>query len=271
MSPETQKDYEGEEDISLSYFDACENECKYDEYEIICIEDRYTEKMCGDYDSDSCMEWNIEYENIDWTVSEISECVNDKREVVFVDRVCNNKPKRKVISCGCVLQLEKGLNFVSICEELSDQDYSMENILGLIEDYEYILEWDNSKKRYKLWNKRGTQEFSKFDKEKSYFIYYTGEPMDISLEGNLYEDISIEILGGLNTPLYPYETYTKIRDDDFYGLDFDYILVWNNKNKKFMIYNTKGTQEINKILFGEGFFINSLDGKINYKVFNRTL
>lgn len=267
---ETEIDYE-EENVSLSSFDDCEDECRYDEHEIICAENEYTEKTCGNYDSDLCMEWNIENEGIDWIVSEISNCVDDKREIVSVERVCNSEPRSKIIPCGCVLQLEKGLNFVSICEELSDSDYSIENILRLIGDYEYILEWDAFERRYRLWNKEGTQEFSKFDKEKSYFIYYTGEPRAVSLEGKLYEDIDIEVPRGLNTPIYPYETYAEIKEDNFYGLNFDYIFVWDNKNKKFRMYNSDGTQEINKILFGEGFFVNNPEGRINYKSPDRTI
>jgi len=164
----------------------------------------------------------------------------------------------------CKIKLIKGLNLISICSNL--EDYSIQKVLEKIEgDYDYILEYDYDKKIYKLWKKSGTQQLKEFKKDKSYFIYYTKNETALLFNNSLYNEVIINVPEGLKTPFYPYEIKSnKLRDTEYYGLNYDYILTWDKNKKRFNIYNKRGTQEIWYINSGEGLFIFSEKGIINY-------
>jgi len=157
-----------------------------------------------------------------------------------------------------------GWNFVSLYPQLLN--YSIEYVLsGVSGQYEYILEWNGTSQDFNLWSKNGVKEFDEFNKNKSYFIFFTGTNTSLNLSGARFGDYNITLLQGWEAPLWPYEYDASVSGQVFYNVSFDYMLTWNRNDQEFMVYSIQSsTPDFNSILAGDGYFIRTEGGEIIY-------
>jgi hypothetical protein len=157
-----------------------------------------------------------------------------------------------------------GWNFVSFYPQLLN--YSIESVLaGASGQYEYILEWNGTSQDFNLWSRNGVKDFDEFNKNKSYFIFFTGTNTSLNLSGARFGDYNITLPQGWEAPLWPYEYDASVSGQVFYNASFDYMLTWNRSDQEFMVYSIQSsTPDFNSILAGDGYFIKTEGGKLVY-------
>lgn len=162
----------------------------------------------------------------------------------------------RIIS-DCNIPLQEGWNLISICANMTNKtvDRAMRDIEG---EYRYILDWNESTQNFLIYSPLATDNpFDELSENKSYFVYLlkTGESIDAS--GNLFNDTQIPLIFGWNTPIYPYEFETDIRNYlDSINNSYLFVLTWNASNQKFMIFSALAPEnEFTNITGGKGQFI----------------
>ena len=167
------------------------------------------------------------------------------------------------VSTGKIF-LAPGWNFVSLNPQLLNYsvEYVLTNVSGM---YDYILEWNGTSQDFRLWSKNGVKEFNEFNKNKSYFIFFTGTNTSVNLTGSMFGNYNITLEQGWEAPVWPYEYDATVSGNVFYNMSFDYMLTWNRNNQQFMVYSVQSsTPEFNSILTGDGYFIRTEGGEIKY-------
>lgn len=167
------------------------------------------------------------------------------------------------VSNGSIF-LAPGWNFISLNPQLLNYsiDYVLENVSG---QYEYILEWNGTSQDFNLWSRNGVKEFNEFNKNKSYFIFFSGTDTRLNLSGAKFGDYNITLLPGWEAPVWPYEYDASVSGQVFYNISFDYMLTWNRTEQEFMVYSIQSsTPDFNSILAGDGYFIRTEGGEIIY-------
>jgi len=170
-----------------------------------------------------------------------------------------------VAACSGVqnLSLVQGWNFPSFYANMTN--YSVLNVLSSINgNYDYILEWNSSGQQFRIWSRQGLKEFNEFDRNKSYFIFMN-QQQNLSLCGNLYNNYTISLLPGWESPNYVYEYPSNFSGHKFYNVSFYYMLKWDNINQKFLGYSPESLNpEFKQINSSEGYFIRSNGGVLVY-------
>jgi len=168
-----------------------------------------------------------------------------------------------VIGENQMIPLGDAWNFVSFFLQMSD--YNITKVLAPIEgEYEYIQEWDPVSNDFKFWSRQGTKDFSYFNKNKSYLIYMNNAD-NLTVSGGKFENYSIAILPGWETPDYVYEYESNITGSDFYNVSFYYMQKWNLTSQEFLLYSPQFPEpQFNQILPSEGYFILTDGGVIRY-------
>lgn len=157
----------------------------------------------------------------------------------------------------------EGWNFISFNVEPADK--SITSVLAPIDGYyTYILEWNSSGQKFRIWSKTGTKEFTEFNTNKSYFIFLE-QATNMSMVGARFGDFNLTLLPGWESPNYPYEYNVNISGNTFYNINFSYMMIWNVSSQEFRIYSILSSRpEFTEMPAGEGYFIQTEGGKLEY-------
>jgi len=161
------------------------------------------------------------------------------------------------------VMLPEGWNFISFNVEPVDK--SITSVLAPIEGkYSYLLEWDSENQEFRVWSEEGTKEFTKFNMNKSYFIFLKEDAI-MNLSGSRFGNFNLTLLTGWEAPNYPYEYNASVSGNTFYNINFSYMMIWDVASQEFKIYSIYSSNpEFNKISAGEGYFIHTEGGTLEY-------
>ncbi len=133
------------------------------------------------------------------------------------------------------------------------------------ENYEYILEWDGVSQNFRIYSRKGAKEFTRFDSEKSYFIYYKQGSYNLGLAGEDFGELEVPLKQGWNSPVYPFDYSSGVQGSRFFNKEFDYMLQWDRSLQRFNVYSSKARfKDFDTIGPGEGYFIETAEGMIKY-------
>ncbi|MEM4336818.1 MAG: hypothetical protein QXG86_02325 [Candidatus Woesearchaeota archaeon] len=159
-------------------------------------------------------------------------------------------------ACSNILLVE-GWNFVSICSNMTNKtiEAALSEING---EYRYVMEWDENSQRFLIYSPLAVENpFTYFKENKSYFIYLLPSTAEINPSGYPFGELSISLLYGWNTPVYPYEESVNISKyvSQIEG-QYRYVMKWDPYFQRFLIYSPLAANpEFTNISKGEGQFI----------------
>lgn len=161
------------------------------------------------------------------------------------------------------INLTKGWNFISFYVIFGD--YSITTVLAPIDGYyDYIQEWDGSTQDFKIWSKNGQKDFTKFNQNKSYFVY-VNQDVTLNIGGTMFENWTIGLLPGWETPDYIYEYSSNVTNDTIYNVTFSYMQKWNASEQEFLAYSPiAAINPFDKIYPSEGYLIRTEGGSVVY-------
>lgn len=155
------------------------------------------------------------------------------------------------------LALLQGWNFVSICSNMTNKTVS-EALNEIDGQYRYVMEWNESSQEFLIYSPlAAVQLFNEINENKSYFIYLIPSSTEINPSGNGFENMTIPLIYGWNSPIYPYEEKSNI--SKYLGTidsQYRYVMKWNASQQRFIIYSPLAANpEFTEIFKGEGQFI----------------
>lgn len=161
------------------------------------------------------------------------------------------------------INLTQGWNFISFFVQMND--YDVEDVFRSIDGYYvYIQEWDPSNQDFDIWSKYGQKDFTALEKNKSYFIWVT-QDIELEVRGLFYENWTIAVLPGWDTPNYVFYTSSNVSGNSFYGTTFDYMQKWNASNQEFLAYSPlAASKPFDKVHQSEGYLIRTNGGDVVY-------
>lgn len=159
--------------------------------------------------------------------------------------------------------ITQGWSFISFYVYFNNK--SITSVLSSVEGkYDYILEWNSSSQEFNSWSRIGTKQFTEFNENKSYFIYFN-QAAAIDLSGRFYTNKTIPLELGWESPDYIYEYSSNITNRTFYGINFTYMQKWNVSSQEFLVYSPKSSSpQFTLIEAGEGYLILTEGGNITY-------
>jgi hypothetical protein len=157
----------------------------------------------------------------------------------------------------CNIYLVEGWNFMSICANVTNT--SITSVLAPIDGkYRYVMEWDESSQEFDIYSPlSASPPFEDFNLSKSYFIFFEDPTGSFGSNAPDFEDLSIDMIYGWNTPTWPYTLTSKVENylSTIAG-DYRYMMKWNASDQEFMIYSPLSSDPpFTHINQGEGQFI----------------
>jgi hypothetical protein len=166
-------------------------------------------------------------------------------------------------SGNMTLNLSQGWNFISFYAIMNN--YSIDKVLAPIDgDYQYLQEWNSTSQDFNIWSAGGVKEFNTLNMNKSYFIFML-QDKTLPFFGDYFENWSIILLNGWETPDYVYEYESNVSGNTFYDASFYYMQKWNVSSQEFLAYSTQAIgNPFDKILSTEGYLIMTDGGVLRY-------
>lgn len=166
-------------------------------------------------------------------------------------------------ACDQSVNLTQGWNFISLYA--IPNNYSVTAVLQPIDGYyDYLQEWGSTIQDFRIWSRFGQKDFTQFNENKSYFIYLN-QDKELLVIGDCFENWTIELVPGWETPDYIYPTESSVSGNVFYNATFSYMQKWNASEQEFLAYSTLAANNpFDKIKPSEGYLIRTEGGSINY-------
>ncbi|MBW3022813.1 hypothetical protein KY308_01805 [Candidatus Woesearchaeota archaeon] len=159
-------------------------------------------------------------------------------------------------ACGNI-PLRQGWNFISVCSNMTDKTIA-QALYEINGSYRYVMEWNESAQEFLIYSPLAAQNpFYSLNENKSYFIYFVPNQSELNPSGELFDNVTVNMLFGWNAPVYPYEDIVNISKSlETIDSQYRYVMKWNATEQRFLIYSPLATDpEFTEISRGEGQFI----------------
>lgn len=155
----------------------------------------------------------------------------------------------------CSGPIIQGWNLISLCANVSNTNITA--VLSGI-DFRYVMRWNETSQNFQIFSPlAATNPFTRFEINRSYFVYLNSVSGSIEPNSNTNGDLNITLTPGWSTPSWPYEfnvNFTRY----FNSTVHRYQMKWNATTQQFVIYSPRAASPPPSTMFvGDGQFIYS--------------